>query len=317
MVRMMHAETQPVLGWFEPNSLGPEKAMMEEEEEEAGSDDVGGPKELDRFAEDSERGNEPLLLSSHSQPSSSGNRLRKWHRRQREALLDGLCTAGYKGAQAYRVHVIDHEEETNEAARGNDDEGGGGGTDLFARVDPRSGFARTGLADADAATFTGGDDSNTGGDNEEEEEEEEEQEDADDGVDGQYQGPWAPLLAMRTRNMPMRSLLDLVGVPCNVPSSSPAADEAEEEEEEEVQAEQEQDHSTSSSSEVVVARVAGTARHRLASWSGAVPASVRSKLFSALASFFPEGRPGAEKARIFTPFARGKRSFVKTGSGQS
>ena len=230
-----------VKGWSTASGAEEEEEQEGEEDEAEEEEGSAGLRRLDRFAEDSERGAQPLLLAR-----SVISDLGAWHTEHGQGLVDGLCevaAAGGDESLAHDVHVIDD-----------------GHTPLFAKVDHRSGFARIGLVDVHNRSET---DSEAGG---------------DDDLD--YFGPWSPLPGMRTRTLAMHRLLNLMGVDCREVTRNRQLDSAT------------TDDSSDESDSALVAEGSAGGNHRWASWSGAVPSSLRSHTFKALGPFFPEGRPG-------------------------
>ena len=288
-------------------------------------------RELEQFAVDAERGEEPLLLSlsrlplsSRDQPSSDN--LSKWHQRQRTLLQDGLCAMASSGEQVQQVHVIDaNDGQPTEGQRGR-------GEGLFARVDLRSGFARVGLADVEPfPRFTRNDGTDTGsrshGGGARAEADEQR------GADGAWsdmlgvsslRGPWAPLVSMRTRTMSMGSVLKLAGWDgnCSTSESRPVdvedgrdgqrhTDDAEASgETPESRLSDLQGVHTGPHKSSAVASVVAVPSHRWVSWSGAVPAPVRPQLLASLAPFFPAGRPGDMVLNIRSNCSRSLAHYV-------
>ena len=299
-------------------------------------------RELEQFAVDAERGEEPLLLSlsrlsARDQPSSDS--LNKWHRRQRTVLQDGLCAAASGSVQVQRVHVIDADDGQPTAGRR------GSGEGLFARVDLRSGFARVGLADVESLPRSARNDGSATGSqsrgggaradaNGLDEEEQRGEDDAWSDVLGvsSLRGPWAPLAAMRTRTMSMGSVLKLAGwnANCSTTVPRPADDGDGRDGQRHTGAEPSGGTPESPFSDTrgahessAVASVAAVPRHRWVSWSGAVPAPVRPQLLATLAPFFPAGRPGemvlhirSNGSRSLPHYAADKQTVVQIAGEQ-
>lgn len=296
-------------------------------------------RELQQFAADAERGDEPLLLSpsrlSGWNPSLNGS-LSRWHTQQRVILRDGLCASAREGTQIRQVHVIDAHDEPRE---GELQEKLGSRRALFARVDARSGFSRIGLADVEPAPRFSENENDPGESHSSDSWGERGADGSQEGFRhsedvgwsdvfglGSLRGPWAPLTSMRTRTMSMRSALELAGwdADCSISESQSAGNEGgvEGRHHADVQADVETGDTrsagvnamgTGSNETSALATSATTLRHRWVSWSGAVPAQVRSQLFATLAPFFPADRP-SEMVLNVRALYRCRKDRVKSGT---